>query len=149
MLSESPRDVVLSIKPVYSEKILSGRKTVELRRRFPLANPIGALAYIYSTSPVKAIVGSASISNVRKLPLEEIWSEFQSTAFIERDQFEKYFDKRDHGFALVLDHVRAFQRPFPLSELRERFGFEPPQSFLYAKHDLRRALEDDSAILSH
>ena len=148
-LLESQRDVVLSIKPAYSDKILDGRKTVELRRRFPAAAPIGALAYIYSTSPVKAIVGSALIHNVRQLPVEQIWTEFQSMAFIERDQFEKYFERLDHGFALVFGYVKAFPRPLPLSELRERFGFEPPQSFLYAKRDLRKAIEDEQAILSH
>lgn len=143
------RDVVLSIKPVYSEKILAGHKTVELRRRFPVSVPSGALAYIYSTSPVKAMVGTASIRDVLKLPVEQIWTEFESTAFIERPHFDKYFSGLDHGFALVFDDVKSFSRPLPLSELRERFGFEPPQSFLYAKHNLRKALQDESAIVSH
>ncbi len=143
------RDVVLSIKPVYSEKILTGDKTVELRRRFPVSAPNGALAYIYSTSPVKAMVGTASIRDVLKLPVEQIWTEFEGAAFIERSNFDKYFDGLDQGFALVFDDVRAFSRPLPLSELREKFGFEPPQSFLYAKHDLRKALQDEPAIVSH
>lgn len=146
---KAQRDVVLSIKPIYSEKILEGRKTVELRRRFPVSAPSGALAYIYSTAPVKAMVGTACIRNVLKLPVEQIWTEFESTAFIERDQFDKYFEGLDHGFALVFDDVRAFSRPLPLSELREKFGFEPPQSFLYAKRDLRKALQDEPAVVSH
>ena len=57
--SKHQRDVVLSIKPVYSEKILNGSKTVKLRRRFPVSAPNGTLAYIYSTSPVKAISRTA------------------------------------------------------------------------------------------
>lgn len=153
LLTDEPfkaqRDVVLSIKPVYSERILDGRKTVELRRRFPVSAPNGTLAYIYSTSPVKAIVGTASIRDVLKLPVEQIWTEFESTAYIERDQFEKYFEGVDHGFALVFDDVKTFSRPLPLSELREKFGFEPPQSFLYAKRDLRKALQDEPAVVSH
>lgn len=143
------RDIVLSIKPVYSEKILEGRKTVELRRRFPVSGPNGTLAYIYSTSPAKAMVGTASIRDVLKLPVEQIWTEFESTAFIERAQFDKYFDGLEHGFALVFDDVKTFSRPLPLSELREKFGFEPPQSFLYAKRDLRKALQDEPAVVSH
>lgn len=143
------RDVVLSIKPIYSEKILAGHKTVELRRRFPVSAPSGALAYIYSTSPVKAMVGTASIRDVLKLPVEQIWTEFESTAFIERSLFDKYFEGLDHGYALVFDDVRSFSRPLPLHELREKFGFEPPQSFLYAKHNLRKALQDEPAIVSH
>ena len=143
------RDVVLSVKPVYSEKILDGSKTVELRRRFPVSAPNGALAYIYSTSPVKAMVGTASIRDVLKLPVKQIWAEFEKSAFIERNHFEKYFEGLDFGFALMFDDVKSFSRPLPLSELREKFGFEPPQSFLYAKHDLRRALQYEPAIVSH
>lgn len=143
------RDVVLSIKPIYSEKILAGQKTVELRRRFPVAAPYGALAYIYSSSPVKAIVGTASIRDVLKLPVEQIWTEFESTAFIERPLFDKYFEGLSFGFALVFDDVKSFTRPLPLQELRARFGFEPPQSFLYAKHDLRKALQDEPSSVSH
>ena len=143
------RDVVLSVKPIYSEKIFAGHKTVELRRRFPVSAPSGALAYIYSTSPVKAMVGTVSIRDVLKLPVEQIWSEFESAAFIERPHFDKYFEGVDHGFALVFDNARTFSRPLPLNELREKFGFEPPQSFLYAKRHLRKALQDEPAIVSH
>lgn len=143
------RDIVLSIKPVYSEKILEGRKTVELRRRFPVSSPNGALAYIYATSPVKAIVGTAEIRDVLKLPIEQIWTEFETSALIERANFDKYFDGLSEGYALVFDDAKAFSRPFPLSELREKFDFEPPQSFLYAKRELRKALIHDSAVVSH
>jgi len=153
LLGEEPfkpqRDVVLSIKPVYSEKILEGRKTVELRRRFPVSAPDGTLAYIYSTSPVKAIVGTAEIKKVLKLSVEDIWNRFESHASIERDNFDQYFEGLDFGYALVFDQVRALSRPWPLDELRERFSFEPPQSFLYAKRDLRRALQDERAVVSH
>ena len=145
----SQRDVVLSIKPTYSKSILDGRKTVELRRRFPVSAPNGTLAYIYSTSPVKAMVGTASIRDVLKLPIEQLWAEFQANASIERDQFNSYFEGLEEGFALVLDEAKAFARPLPLNELRERFGFEPPQSFLYAKRELRKALRDESTIVSH
>lgn len=141
------RDVVLSIKPIYSEKILAGKKTVELRRRFPISAPTGTLAYIYSTSPVKAIVGTVSISDVLELPIEQIWTEFEGAAFIERPRFDRYFEGLDHGYALIFDDVKSFSRPLPLHELREKFGFEPPQSFLYAKRDLRKALQDEPAIV--
>ena len=40
------RDVLLSIRPVHAEKILTGDKTVELRRRFASAVTPGTLALI-------------------------------------------------------------------------------------------------------
>ncbi len=143
------RDVVLSIKPHYTDKIIQGLKTVELRRRFPVSAPQGTLAYIYSTSPVMAMVGMAEIQDVLKLPIEEIWQEFSENAFIERDQFDRYFAGVEEGYALKFTNVRAFQRPMHLSELRVKFGFEPPQSYLYAKHNLRKALRNEQAIVSY
>lgn len=143
------RDVVLSIRPQYSEKILAGSKTVELRRRFPTSAPSGTIAYIYSTSPVRAMVGVAEIKDVLRMPVHELWTEFEDTAFIERGDFDKYFEGVDFGYALLFDDVKTFSRSIPLAELREQFGFEPPQSYLYAKRDLRKALKHEYAIVSH
>ncbi|MGL4637372.1 MAG: helix-turn-helix domain-containing protein [Beijerinckiaceae bacterium] len=143
------RDVILSIRPQYSEKIIAGSKTVELRRRFPTSSQKGTVAYIYSTSPVRAIVGVAEISDVLKLPIPQIWMRFKKTAFINKSDFDKYFEGSEYGFALLFKEVRAFPNPMPLAELREKFGFEPPQSFLYARHDLRKALKNESTIVSH
>lgn len=143
------RDVVLSIRPQYSEKILDGQKTVELRRRFPVSAPSGTVAYIYSTSPVRAIVGTAEIRDVLKLPVKQIWSEFEDVASIKRGDFDNYFQGVDFGFVLMFEDVRPFSRPVPLSELREKYGFEPPQSFLYASRDLRKALRDEATVVSH
>ena len=153
LLADEPfraqRDVVLSIRPQYSEKILEGLKTVELRRRFPVSAPGGTVAYIYSTSPVRAMVGVTEIKDVLKLPIEQIWAEFEDTAFIQRDDFDSYFQGLEFGYALLFEEVKSFSRPIPLNELRERFGFEAPQSYLYASRDLRKALRDEAAVVSH
>lgn len=143
------RDVVLSIKPQYSEKIMAGFKTVELRRRFPISSPKGTMAYIYSTSPVRAMVGMVEIKSVLKLPVAEIWQRFEKAAHIKKIDFDKYFEGVEHGFALVFTETRAFSKPLPLAELREKYGFEPPQSFLYAKHNLRKALNNEPSIVSY
>lgn len=143
------RDVVLSIRPKYASRILAGDKKVELRRRFPASAPKGTIAYIYSTSPDRAMVGVTEIKGVKKLAVAEIWDRYSSVAFIEKHDFDSYFEGLDEGFALEFGTVRPFVSPLTLSELRERFGFEPPQSFLYAKQDLRRALKDEYTIVPH
>lgn len=141
------RDVVLSVRPQYSEKIFSGKKKIELRRRFPVSAPRGTLAYIYSTSPVRAMVGSAEIENVWKLPILEIWKKYGSQAQIEKPDFDKYFSGINMGFAIKLKGAHRFTRPLELSELRNRFGFEPPQSFLYADPLLRTALKNEYSVV--
>lgn len=143
------RDVVLSIKPEYSDKIIEGLKKVELRRRFPSSVPKGTIAYIYSTSPVRAMVGMVEISGVLKLPVSKIWEQYSNTAYIGKADFDRYFEGVEDGYALEFENVREFSSPLSLAVLRTRFGFEPPQSFLYAKHDLRKALKDEYTIVSH
>jgi predicted transcriptional regulator/DNA-binding XRE family transcriptional regulator len=144
-LFKSSRDVVLSVKPHYSKKIVTGMNTVELRRRFPMSPPRGTIAYIYSTSPDRAMIGSAKIASIQKLPVKDIWKRFGKVAHIERKDFENYFSGLKEGFAISFAGAQRFNRPLDLAELRERFGFEPPQSFLYATPLLRTALQNEYA----
>jgi predicted transcriptional regulator/DNA-binding XRE family transcriptional regulator len=141
------RDVVLSIRPQYTDRIMEGSKTAELRRRFPVSAPRGAIAYIYSTSPVRAMVGSAEIADVVKLPVAQIWRRYRKCAFVSKPDFESYFSGLNEGFVLKFANARPFPRQLELSELRDRFGFEPPQSFLYATAVLRRAIQDEFASI--
>lgn len=134
------RDVVFSIKPQFAEPILDGRKTVELRRRFPIDVPNGTRALIYTSSPTRALTGFADIQGVVKQSPDALWESFADDACISRDDFDSYFSGSDFGFAIKLAKARPLRRPVELSELRDRFRFEPPQSFLYAKPQLRQAL---------
>lgn len=134
------RDVVFSIKPEYSRKIASGEKTIELRRRFPMSVPVGTTALIYETSPTRALASVAEIGEVYRRTPQEIWADFGQRACIAQRDFDAYFLGVDRAFAIELKHVRRLPRPLKLSELRERFNFEPPQSFLYATPKLREAL---------
>ena len=134
------RDVVFSIKPEYSRKIATGEKTIELRRRFPMSVPAGTTALIYETSPTRALAGIAEIGVVHRRDPQEIWKSFGEQACITRNDFDAYFAGVDCAFAIELKHGRRLPRALELSELRERFNFEPPQSFLYATPKLREAL---------
>lgn len=137
------REIVLSIHPRYSSMILAGEKTVELRRRFPVSGIRGSMAYIYSTSPVQALVGRVEIVDVIRLPVSTIWHIYGRDACIKQEDFESYFANTQVGSVLKLRNPAPFSQPLELAELRQRFGFEPPQSFVYAKADLIGALHDE------
>lgn len=142
------RDIVISIKPNYSSKILDGVKTIELRRRFPLALAAGATAYIYSTSPEMALLGAIKIENVERLELSALWKKYGRFASIKKFDFDEYFSGLEEGFALKLSTPCRFTRPLTLLELKERFGFKAPQSFFYAKPDLQKALQNEHTNIS-
>jgi predicted transcriptional regulator len=52
-----------SIKPVHSDAIYDGSKTVELRRRFPLVRP-GTPVVVYNSSPTMEVSGEFCVASV-------------------------------------------------------------------------------------
>ena len=131
------RDVILSIRPVHAEKIMDGSKTVELRRRFTGGVRPGTIAFIYSTSPRSALTGSACIKEVQRLAVPELWERHCSAACLQKREFEDYFSGLASGYAIVLTSAKPLLRPVGLSELRQRFGFEAPQSYQYIPPRMR------------
>lgn len=137
------RDVLVSIRPIYAGKIMNGRKTVELRRRFPSTLAAGTVALIYSSSPVRAIVGYARIKEVCRLPIAEIWDRYNEDACIDRADFDSYFAGVSHGYAILLDGVKQFSCEVHAITLQRKFGFVPPQSFRYLGDEFNSLLSDE------
>lgn len=135
--------LVLSVRPKYCEKILAGLKTAELRRRFPTTLQRNTIAFIYCTSPIRSLVGSAEISTTIKLSTSSIWRRYRDHAFIEKSDFDAYFSGLNEGYVLTFVNARALPRALKLPELRERFGFAPPRSFHYVKQELHEALRNE------
>ncbi|WP_454762324.1 ASCH domain-containing protein [Caulobacter segnis] len=131
----SRRDFLVSIHPTHVEKIVEGVKTVELRRRFSETVAPGAIILIYSTSPTQAIVGSASISGVKRLQLDALWEQHGDAACIDRETFDGYFTGLDEGYAILLEDVQPFARHVAAADLKEQFGFVAPQSFMYLRQE--------------
>jgi predicted transcriptional regulator len=143
------RDIVFSVHPTHASKILAGTKTVELRRRFTAGIKPGTLALIYTTRPTSALTGFAKIQDVQCLALHDLWRKHQSAACLERDAFKSYFSGLRCGYAIILNSARSLTQPVGLSELRERFGFEPPQSYQYASPHMRGLVEHEWSQTPH
>ena len=122
--------VILSIKPKYVERIFSGQKTVELRKRSARIEP-GAHVLIYSTSPCCAVVGEVQISFRDQLPITQLWKRHGNRAAVERGEFDEYYMGSEEGVAFGLINVRGYRKPLPLGLLRDAAdGFRPPQSYM-------------------
>jgi predicted transcriptional regulator len=104
-------DFVVSIKPEYATKIVDGIKTVELRRRFPYGTVTGARLYVYATAPLQAVIGFATIREVERSPIEQIWTDYQNVAHINRKDFEDYYKDVDAGFVLADPGREIASRP--------------------------------------
>jgi predicted transcriptional regulator len=138
-----PTDIVMSIRPEYADKIMAGQKTIELRRRIPKSLRLGQTVYIYASSPQKALVGAAIVTDVKRLPVSRLWRHYAKLACVQEEAFQRYFCGLDEGFGLLLSHVVRFKSPIPVAELRDRFGFVPPQSYRYVRHFFTDLVDDE------
>jgi predicted transcriptional regulator len=137
-MATTPHPFVLSIRPTFMQRILSGEKTIELRRRFPTDITADCSVLLYSTSPIQSIVGIAHLKAVSQRPLGQLWREFGAAAAVTRTEFDTYYQHATHGFALHLRDVRRFSEPIHLTDLARRFEFSPPQSYCYWKEPLSK-----------
>ena len=83
------KNVLLSIHTEYALKIIDGKKTVELRRRFPLFKKEDKKKIlIYACSPISKIIGECYLKEVKKQPLEELWDTVGKLAMIDYCSFK-------------------------------------------------------------
>lgn len=120
--------VLLSIKPEYVKLIIEGRKKYEFRKAIFKRKDIDKI-YIYSSSPVKKIVGLFIISKIIKNRPEKLWNAFEDFAGISERDFFHYFAGKDEGFAIQIGKLQMFDDPIDPRENIE--NFVPPQSFYY------------------
>lgn len=124
-------DILISVKPKYVEEILSGKKTVELRRRVPRI-PIGTRVWIYSTVPDAHVRLVATVERLEEqIPLI-IWRRNSSKMGISRSEYNAYVEGCSKVCALHLSEVMPFSAPLSLQKLRDSQGiFNPPQFFKF------------------
>jgi predicted transcriptional regulator len=123
-------NVLLSVKPKYAELIMKGSKKYEFRK-VVFNNKYIEYVYIYSSSPVKKIVGIFRIGTIIEDRPLSLWNQLKGYSGMEEDEFFDYFENRKIGFAIEIKDFKRFEDPLDPKDLIPRFV--PPQSFCYIK----------------
>lgn len=123
-------DVLLSIKPKYSNSIYTREKKYEFRRSIFDSKKVKRV-YIYTTSPEMKVTGLFTIKHVHEDAPEKLWEKFHEHSGIDRNDFFSYFDGCRVGYAIEIDEVKKFDEPIDPKE--KIADFVAPQSFLYLK----------------
>jgi predicted transcriptional regulator len=119
-------EAIISIRPTFAEAILSGKKTVELRRRIPPVE-VGARLWIYATRPVAAVVGIAIIDTIFRGTPQAVWETYSDRIAISRADFDRYFEGTREAIGIRFSTVQRL-RPIGIEQLRIwKDGFHPPQ----------------------
>ncbi|MDH5691712.1 MAG: ASCH domain-containing protein [Gammaproteobacteria bacterium] len=119
--------VLLSIKPEYAEKILSGEKRYEFRRAV-FKNPAIKKVVIYASSPVQKIVGEFDIEHILSLELEDLWKRTKKYSGIDKGFYDQYFEGKDLGHAIKVKKAKRYKSFLDLESFNIKY---PPQSFMY------------------
>ena len=121
-------NVLLSIKPRYTELIKSGLKKYEFRRKI-FKKTGSCKVFIYSTSPVKKITGVFDASVIHQDSPYRIWDMFGPYSGISEGEFFQYFRDCEIAYAIEIRNLVIFDKPHDPSKYF--LEFTPPQSYRY------------------
>ena len=128
--------LLISLHPRHSQNILSGKKTIELRKTNP--RPVDKV-FIYETLPTASIVGWFEVSRVHVYKSDK-WAEKtdwgmarQKDLQLTREEILNYLGQKP-GYGIVIRQLKRIA-PIPLSRMRE-IGILPPQGYRYLNDEM-------------
>lgn len=120
--------ILLSIKPEYAEKILSGEKRFEYRKALPTKKEIN-ICVIYATQPVGKVIGEFEIEEFLSESPNSLWEKTKKFSGISKEFFHDYFLDRPVAHALSIKSTKRYNEPLEIKEILSS-GLAP-QSFCY------------------
>ena len=123
-------NLLISIKPEYVKKILAYEKLYEFRKSI-FKEDVDKI-FIYSTYPVKKIVGYFEVNEIICESPQELWNSFSEVSGISKKDFFKYYANSNEGFAIKIDNLHIFEEYIDMSQYDD---FRAPQSFCYVENN--------------
>ena len=118
--------VLMSIKPKYVNKIFTGEKLYELRRKI-FQKKVSSIV-VYSSSPIMMVIGEIEVEDIIAGTPVGIFQQFEDKICISRDDYFSYFNNTNIAYAIKIGRVNKYHEPKKLSD----FGIQrAPQSYIY------------------
>lgn len=129
------RIIILSIHPNHIDKILSGEKRYEYRKRIP--QDINYII-VYATAPTKKVVAIIEVDIVIKDTPKNIWNSTKNEAGISYEFFMDYFHNASIGLAIKFRNIYKLATPIDITIID---GVKSaPQSYRYITKSLLKKL---------
>lgn len=126
-------NVVISVAPTFVERMRTGSKRAELRRRM-LKLDSGTIVWVYETSPINSISGYFQVSSVIRVKKESAWADYQKIISVTRSEFEAYVGDLEWVVLVLFDDFYSLSDPLHLCDLKELSKeFHPPQFYAMLK----------------
>lgn len=121
-------NLIISIKPQFVEKILSGEKKYEFRRRI-YTKEVEKI-YIYQTLPDAGIVAFFKPGEIIKDTPKNLWDSLKEVSGTTEESLMTYLHDKDEAYAIEIVDLKIFDEPF-IPE-----GIPVPESYTYIDYDL-------------
>lgn len=132
-VTENTKDILLSIKPYWVEKMLTGDKTVELKKVFS-KEPVNRI-FIYVSAHVQKVCGYMVNPKIERMPVDELWEKTKDLSCVPSEWFFPYFSKSSVGVGIFFDRICKLPKPVKLNKLALAAGksyyARAPQNFYY------------------
>ena len=120
--------ILLSIKPEFVEKIISGEKKFEFRKTLPKREGITTVV-VYSTMPVGKVVGEFTVKDTHSYSPESLWEKTKEFSGITKHFFDEYFSTKSLAHAFEIETFHLYETPLGIAEVLP--SGTPPQSYCY------------------
>lgn len=134
---EKVKSVVYSFEGRWKASLTAGEVKVFFRKRRPVDTP--SRVFIYVGVPVKKIIGFAEVKKVEPIKLSSA-IKIKKIGAITESELTSYIGRDKTVHAIWIDELTLLPDHFTLSDLNERHGFNPPQSFSNVSQDLESYL---------
>lgn len=137
------RIAFLPIKPIYAERIIAGEKLFEFRKT--MFKKDIAFFIIYSSSPIKKIMGVAKVKAIKIASPFATWEMTKHAAGISRRLFREYFQGVTTACAIEIEEITVLVSPIAPTEIDP--AFKVPQSFCYVDDKFLRKIIERGGIV--
>jgi predicted transcriptional regulator len=119
--------ILMSINPIYADKILSGTKKYEYRKVKAKKDKVNKIV-IYATYPIMKVVGEVEVKDILEETPEKLWNVTKEYSGVTKQFYDNYFNKSSKAIAYKLGKIEKYDEPKKLEDVGVKCV---PQSFLY------------------
>lgn len=122
------KTILLSIHPCFVEKIFSGEKKFEFRKRIPTDIQT---VIVYATAPIKQIVAIIEVEDVLQGTPMNIWRQTKECSGLTYKFYKSYYKGKSAAYAIKFKNVYRLESPQSISIFKEVKS--APQSYVYIR----------------
>lgn len=123
----------VSLKQKYAERILDGRKTIEIRTRLPKFLSKGDKIFVCTSGSCGQIRFSFRVRRKIFVDPEIAWKYYKYQMCISRVDYEKYIGGRSFVWLVEIEGLQVYNPPHNITELNIK---RPPMWFTFVAKEV-------------